>query len=125
MEEPADDVLKFFEDEIDTVPHLEALVLLWEDRPRAFTSSEVARRIFVKNGVASSILRQLTAKRFLVFDAEAKQYAYNSTCSANEHVIPRVAVTYRQHLIRVATLIHAKASPGIREFARAFERNKE
>jgi hypothetical protein len=37
----------------------------------------------------------------------------------------RIAATYRRHLIRIATLIHAKASPSVREFARAFESNKE
>ena len=33
MEEPAEDVLRFIADRIDTVPELEALLLFWEQRP--------------------------------------------------------------------------------------------
>jgi hypothetical protein len=37
----------------------------------------------------------------------------------------RVAVTYQKHLIPVAKMIHAKASPSVLEFARAFGPRKE
>jgi hypothetical protein len=37
----------------------------------------------------------------------------------------KVAATYSRQLVTVAQLLHAKASPGVREFARAFQIKKD
>lgn len=39
--------------------------------------------------------------------------------------MPDVASTYARQLVRVAQLIHSKASLGVREFARAFQIKKD
>jgi hypothetical protein len=125
MQAPDEAALKFIEQQIDTVPHMEALLLLWENRPRAFTAAELAQRIFVTEATATHICKDLTQKKLASADHGAGAYAYDPAWDANGDLMPRVAATYRRDLIRVTTLIHSKASPGVREFARAFEPKKE
>ena len=125
MEEPAEDILRFIADRIDTVPQIEALLLLWEARPRAFTVGELAKRIFVTEETALQVLKDLQRKRFVAASEDASQYSYDSRWDAAGDLIERVSVTYRRHLIRVTALIHSKAPAAVREFARAFEPKKE
>lgn len=125
MEEPASDVLRFIEEQIDSVPHIETLLLLWEIRPRGFTPAEMARRLFVDEATARRLLQDLHLKKLVKPEVEGAGYAYDSAWDETGEFFPRIAATYRRHLIRVATLIHSKTASGIREFARAFEPKQE
>jgi hypothetical protein len=125
MEGPAEDVLRFIADRIETVPHLESLLLLWEARPRAFTAADLAQRIFVSKETAAQILNDLKQRKLVATAADPSQFSYDSHWDPAGDFIARVAATYRRHLIPVATFIHSKASPSVREFARAFEPKKE
>ena len=125
MDKPAKDVLRFIERRIDTVPDIEALLLLWDDRPRTFTLGEIATRIFVSDAAATRILKGLQQKGLVTTDGEPPTYRYDPAWDSKGELMPRVAETYRRHLIQVTSLIHSKASPGVREFARAFEPKKE
>jgi hypothetical protein len=125
MNGPAEDVLRFIADRIDTVPQLESLLLLWEAQPCAFTAEDLAQRIFVSRETASQILRDLQQKKLVATAADPSEYVYDSSWDPTGHFIAHVAATYRRYLIPVATFIHSKASPGVREFARAFERKRE
>lgn len=49
------DADKFILDEIDSVPHLEALLLLWNNRPKQWTSREIADALYVAPGLAQKI----------------------------------------------------------------------
>jgi hypothetical protein len=125
MEEPAEDVLRFIADRIDTVPEIEALLLLWEQRPTAVTVPQLAHRLFVSEPIGAAVIRALEQRRFAMQTADGSQYAYDSAWEPDSEFMVRVATTYRRHLIRVTTLIHSKASPAVLEFARAFEPKKD
>ena len=53
------DVLRFIAERIDTVPQLEALLLVWENQPRAWECEQIAARIYVRRGVCMDILQAL------------------------------------------------------------------
>ncbi len=125
MEEPADDVLQFITNRIDTVPELEALLLFWEQRPTALTVKQLASRLYVPRGVGAAVVRALARRRFIVPRGGDSQYAYDSAWEPDGKLMPRVAATYRRHLIRVTRLIHSKAPTAVLEFARAFEPRKD
>ena len=116
-EEIPDDELRFIRDHIDTVPHLEALLLMWESAPRRWTAEELADRLYVSIETARRVVADL-ARRRLLGGAEGGQ-VYDP---ANEHhaLLPLVARTYRRNLVTVTRLIHAKGSTPMQEFARAF-----
>ena len=125
MEAPDEDVLRFIVERIDTVPEIEALLLLWEQRPMAFTVQQLASRLFVSEGIAGAVVRALEQRRLVMQTADPSQYTYDQSGRADDEFMARVAATYRRHLIRVTTLIHSKASPAVLEFARAFGPKKE
>jgi hypothetical protein len=119
------DVRRFIANEIDTVPHLEALLLLWESTPRRWSAEEIAARIYVTPDAARGIVADL-ARRGLVQPSgeDAQSYVYDGAWDTGD-LMTRVAAAYRKDLIHVASFIHTKASAAVREFARAFEIKKD
>jgi hypothetical protein len=120
------DVLAFVEDQVDSVPHLEALLLLWKSAPDPWTASQIAARIYVGQDAATEILGDLTRRKLArTIDEGAGSFAYDPAWDRSGDLMERVAAAYRQNLILVAHTIHAKASGAVREFARAFEIKKD
>lgn len=121
-----DDVVRFITARIDTVPHLEALLLLWESAPRGWTPQEIAVRVYVPVDQATVILKELVWQKLASPETQAPdRYRYDSAWDDTSRMMERVATTYRQQLVPVATLIHSKASTAVHQFARAFQFKKE
>jgi DNA-binding MarR family transcriptional regulator len=120
------EVEQFILQEMDTVPHLEALLLLWNSRPKEWTVEEMARALYVAPGTAHSILQRL-ARRGLIAASrgETESYCYEPASSKRDSLIEAVEATYRRDLIRIARMIHAAAKPAVREFAEAFRFKKD
>jgi hypothetical protein len=125
MEEPAEDVLQFIADRIDTVPELEALLLLWEQRPTPMSVKQLSSRLFVPRGIGAAVIRSLVRRKLAMEPEGGAEYAYDSAWEPDQEFMGRVAATYRRNLIRVTRLIHSKAPPSVLEFARAFEPRKD
>jgi hypothetical protein len=109
---------KFILDEIDSVPHLEALLLLWNSKPRPWTPEEIARALFVSDDAARKILLDL-ARVSLAAPGTANAYFYAS--GDRDQLIEGVEKTYRREIVRISRMIHSKPSASVREFAKAFE----
>ncbi len=74
------DVYEFILENIDTVPHLEALVLLWNSRPVWWTCEELATRLYVPMDKVTQLLRDLVRMELL---AESPPLRRNTpTCSS-------------------------------------------
>ena len=56
---------------------------------------------------------------------EAEAYRYEPRSPETDTMIARVEAIYRHEIVRISTLIHAKPSAAIRDFARAFRFTKE
>lgn len=120
------EIWRFIADKIDTVPHLEALLLLWSESDKIWTDAAIAAAVYVSQDQAAGILRDLAQYRLLrVEPGTPPIYSYDSSWDPGAELMPVLAETYRRHLIRVATFIHSKASSAVREFAKAFEIKKE
>jgi predicted transcriptional regulator len=117
------EVDEFILDQIDTVPHLEALLLLWNSRPKQWTVEEMADALYVPSGVARNILQGLTRRGLLARQGASDLYGYES--GKRDGLIQAVDAAYRRNLIRISRMIHSKAAPGIREFAQAFRFTKD
>lgn len=122
---PHEDILRFIVDQIDTVPHLEALLLLWENPSNSWRVEDLTSRIYVSSDAAARILRDLEQRKLVKPSAATVGYVFDFSWDPHGEFMRRVAATYRRHLVQVTTMIHAKASPSVREFARAFEIKKE
>jgi DNA-binding MarR family transcriptional regulator len=120
-------VLQFLAERIDTVPQLEALLLLWENPQRLWSEEELAARIYVARPVAATILQALQRQQLVSIEpgSTPQRYRYNPQWEPSGEVMPEVAAAYRRHLVQLATFIHSRASTAVREFARAFDFKKD
>jgi predicted transcriptional regulator len=120
------EVDEFILEQIDTVPHLEALLLLWNSRPKQWTVEDMASALYVSSGTARNILQSLTRRGLLAAGREISEcYHYEPTSSKQDSLIETVDATYRRNLVRISRMIHSKAAPGVREFAQAFRFTKD
>jgi hypothetical protein len=119
------DVDRFILASIDSVPHLEALLLLWQTKPQTWTVEEVAKRLWIEREHTRGILHDLVRSQFLTLTAgEQEQYACQAD-PGNDGILRGVAEIYRQDMVRISTMIHAKPSSAVKAFAKAFRFTKE
>ena len=126
MQISEEEVYRFILNQIDSVPQMEALLLLWESRPKQWSENEIASRLYVSVDVVRNIVQVLVRRRMIaaVTNSE-KHYWYESRGADGDLLVEAVAATYRRELVRVSTLIHTKASSAVRDFADAFKFKKE
>lgn len=120
----SDRVLRFLAENIDTVPQLEALLLLWQESSKSWTADEIASRVYVSRDTGQLILRALQARRMATSDDQAL-FRYSKDWDETGTLMAEVASAYRRHLVRVATFIHSSASTSVRDFARAFNLKRD
>jgi predicted ArsR family transcriptional regulator len=120
------EVLQFILENLETVPHLEAALLIWQNQSTEWTADLLARRIYVSSAAGRGILEDLTRQGMLrKSEPSGPIYMYDPAWDAERGMLPRVAELYRRQLVQVTKLIHSKGSSSVREFARAFQIKKE
>lgn len=123
-EEP--EVFRFILEEIDSVPQLEALLLLWHNRAEPWSALQVAKRLYVSGDTARQLLEELQRRHLIATLPQSTEfYQFDAGSPEKNQLIGLVDKTYRRELVRVSTMIHSKASTAVREFARAFRITKE
>jgi hypothetical protein len=118
------DVLRFLDEKIDTVPHLETLLLMSES-PRAWPVGEIATQVYVTHERAQVIVDELVRRKLLAPAEISQYYEFKPADDRDRLLVDELGRVYRANLRLVATIIHEKASGSIREFARAFELKKD
>lgn len=120
------EVYRFILDKIDSVPHLEALLLLWNSRPSKWSGEDLAKRLYTDRDTARTLLQDLTRDDLIAaFPGPAEQYCYESKSPERDRIIELVDATYRRQVVQISTVIHSKPSSAVRDFARAFRFKKE
>jgi hypothetical protein len=119
------EVDQFLLDQIDTVPHLEALLLLWNNRRRSWSVEDMAKALFLAPEPAKAIMDDLVRRRLVTFSpGKPDNYRYDSEPN-RDRVVDAVDAAYRRELVRISRLIHSKPPAAIREFARAFRMKQD
>jgi hypothetical protein len=113
-------VLEFLARRIDTVPQLEALLLLWQAPDQWWRAEDVAARLYVSLEEATAILRALQLRQLAELDDKSARYRYSAAWDESGTEMSEVADAYRRQLIQMTRIIHAGASAAVRNFARAF-----
>ena len=124
MSELNREVVDFIQDEIDTVPHLEALLLLWTTRPRVWTAEDMAKAIFVDFATGQKVLQDLV-RQGLAGTPSADSFTYALGNPEKDKLIAATDEVYRRNLVRIARMIHSKTAAPVREYARAFRFRKD
>lgn len=113
---------QFILDEIDSVPHLEALLLFWKRRPHGWSVEEMAQSLYISVETTHTILQDLRQRGMVTVEEERYSFDPNFRQGSLMEELDR---TYRRELVRISKMIHSKASPAVREFARAFKFTKD
>lgn len=116
---------QFIIEQIDSVPHLEALLLLWNTRPKEWAIDDMARALYVSSNMASKVLEGLVSRELISYDENKGLFTYRSGSEERDTLLESVDITYKRELVRVAGMIHSKASVAVRDFARAFRFKKD
>ncbi len=123
-----EEVLRFIERRIDSVPHLETLLLLWENPTTSWCDNDVAARVYISREQARTVAADLLNHGLIRATEPAADhcYAFNGAWDETQ-LMSKVAAAYRSNLVLIANFIHQKsASDAVRDFARAFNfRNEE
>lgn len=123
---PQADVYEYILEKIESVPHLEAVILLWNSRPVGWTAEELASRIYVTTERTSQILQDLIRQQFVqLIPGPPPRFSYLQRSEEQNEWMFRVDTAYRREIVRISNMLHSKASPSVREFARAFRFKKD
>ena len=118
-------VIEFLAENIDTVPQLEAMLLLWQAPSSRWSVEELAVRLYVSKEEAAAIIRALQMRALIVSDGQPNTYRYSADWDTSGTLMAEVAHAYRHHLIDITKFIHSRASSAVRAFARAFDLKRD
>jgi DNA-binding IscR family transcriptional regulator len=120
------EVYNFIRERIDSVPHLEALLLLWNSRPQPWSLDNLATRLYVPTERVQTLLNDLIREQLVaIAPGQPDGYEYTSKSIEQDQLVAAVDATYRREVVRVATLIHSRPPSSVRDFARAFRFKKD
>lgn len=123
---PHTDVYEYILEKLDSVPHLEAIILLWNSRPVGWTAEELASRLYVPKERTSEIVQDLVRQQFVQQSpGPPPRFSYLPRSEEQNEWMFRVDTAYRREIVRISTMLHTKASASVREFARAFRFKKD
>jgi hypothetical protein len=112
----------FILQEIDTVPHLEALLLLWNSRPRQWSFDGMSSSLYLPPDLTRQVIADLERRGFIAL-TEDHHFSYRP--SDRDQLVEQVDKIYRREVVRISNMIHSKPAASLREFARAFRFKKD
>jgi hypothetical protein len=116
-----DEVKRFVLTSIPSIPYLETLLLLRSNENRLWSSADVARRIYISEKAALSLLQELLSSGFAsTADTDGTQYRYAPANEDMRAMIDRLAQSYSKNLVDVTELVHSKINKRAKQFADAF-----
>lgn len=121
-----EDIQRFILRNIDSVPHLEALLLLRYDPKAEWDAKMMAQSLYIGEAKAAEVLADLCASGIAVVQNVAKAvYSYKPTSTELKLTLDRLAEVYAKNLIEVTNLIHSKTGKKAQEFGDAFRWQNE
>jgi hypothetical protein len=125
-EKPGLDPYEFIHEYIDSVPHLEALILFWNSRPVGWTCEDLSSRLYIPAEQVTGVIRDLVRLQIVQeHPGPPPRYSYFARSDEQNELMRLIDDAYRRDLVRISTMVHSKASSPVREFARAFKFRKE
>ncbi|MES2642994.1 MAG: hypothetical protein V4850_26150 [Myxococcota bacterium] len=114
----------FLRAHIPSIGHMEALALTVENATQSWTVEHVARRLYVPEAQAETLIRHLSATGLLERTGTPEQWRFAPADETLAGLATRTVRLYRQRLLRMTELIRAGADPGS-QLADAFRFRKE
>lgn len=121
-----DEVRRFILANIDSIAHLEALLILRANPQYKWDCKGIAERIYLTEEETETVLRRLVARKLIKTETLGTRIYYYQPKSQNiAGTIDQLAETYSKYLVPVTNLIHQKPRRDIEEMADAFRLKKK
>mgnify|MGYP000313949151 CR=1 FL=1 len=112
---------------VASVPHLEAMLLMYEDPQRQWDIPQVAQRLYMNQDPAACVLADLQGSGIIApaQSGDAPKYIYQPASDELRDTIRDVAHCYAKNLRLVTNLIHSRTATQAQQFADAFKLHKD
>lgn len=115
------DLRRFILTSVESIPYLEAMLLLRSEYNAPWDAARLARRLYISEKKSADLLRALQAAGILVFAGQsASSYCYRPASPELGTMIDCLAEFYASHLVEVTHLVHSKHDKRAEKFANAF-----
>lgn len=111
-------------DTIDSVAHLEVLLMLLNNRDRSFTPEQVCKELRSNLHSAENQLKQLS-QRGLFAMKEDKHYQYSPATAEVDKKISRLKSLYEEMPVAIVTCIYEKPQDRLKDLSDAFKLKKD
>jgi hypothetical protein len=117
---------QFIEHHIESIPQLEALLLLRQDPQRQWQAGDIAKALYIPDEAAVSLLVDFARRGFATLGpAAATHYTYRIRDRESDRLIEQLESVYRERRVAVTSLIYSKPLNKVQTFADAFRFGKE
>jgi hypothetical protein len=113
-------IQRFILTSIDSIPHLEAILLLRYNQTKVWDAKMIAETLYIQEKKACEVLKDLNASKFIV-KSDVNSYYYQPISEELKNNIDQLADIYSKNLIEVTNLIHSKTSKQAQQFGDAFK----
>ena len=117
-----DPVRRFLLTGVQSVPHLEAILLLRSEPAQAWTPATVSQRLYIREAQAQELLGLLQETGIARGAEEGFRFSATGDLAA---LLDQVADSYSSNLVAVTQLIHSRIDRRAQQFADAFRIRKE
>ena len=118
-------VLRFLQENIDTVPQLETLLMMSEAPDQTWLITDVASRNYISEQRATDTLSALQRRSLVSSEGSPARFRFSPATEDIRLAVADLARCYQRSLSRITALIHERPSASVKEFARAFDLKKE
>lgn len=118
-----EDIQRFILRSVDSVPHLEAVLLLRHNPKMEWDARTMAQNLYISEKKARELLSDLCTAGFAA--VKNALYCYSPISEELRKTVDRLSETYAKNLIEVTHLIHSKTSKQAQEFGDAFKWQNE
>ena len=119
MRELSNELKDFITGHVHSVIRLEVLLLVTEDRDRAWTAAVVDRKLNLSPPSAKAHLDELVSQGLLVLDEE-KRYRYHPSSDQLNKMVSQLSNAYATQRVAILTMIFANPGDKVRLFSEAF-----
>jgi len=116
-------VLSFIDRHIESVEHLEILLLL-ASQDRTWTAAEIFQKIQSSPASVEQRLESLVTASLLDKDAQNK-FRFSPKNEQTRHIVMDLAEAYRTRRVRIIEAIYTRKTDAVRTFADAFKFRKD
>lgn len=112
---------RFILTSVESIPYLEAMLLLRKEPRLPWDSRRLARRLYISDKKAADLLQALLAAGLLAQTEAAEGcYCYRPVDPELGDMVDSLAEIYVSHLVEVTNLVHSTIDKKAEKFANAF-----